>query len=160
MNTIERSVLLVTAGSAFLWGCSAVGVRPHFRPMPGTLTDTLAASPESVIGALGRALEARGVRVKRQSAEEGYLESEWFDLLSLGVAGTGVRGTGRVVRLRAFADPLPPASTQLVIETVYRRTSDPSVPDRVEEILVPPGHPADSLVGELLKGLPGKRRDR
>ncbi len=159
MNTIERSLFAVTAGSAFFWGCSAVTVRPHYRPLPGAVTDTLAASPESVIAALGRALWERGVRLKRQSGEEGYLESEWFDLRSLGVAAGATRGIEPVVRLRAFADPVPPASTELVMEAVYRRSLDPSVPDRLEEILVPPGHPADSLVEELLKGLPGRRRE-
>ncbi len=159
MNTIEPVVLVVAASSALFWGCSALAVRPHYRPMPGAVTDTLAASPESVIAALGRALEERGVRVKLRSGEEGYLESDWFDLLSLGVTGTGIPGIERVVKLRAFADPVPPGRAELVIEAVYRRTSDPSVPDRLEEILVPPGHPADSLVGELLKALPGKRRE-
>ncbi len=126
--------------------------------MPGALTDTLAATPESVIAALGRALAERGVRVKRRSGEEGYLESEWFDLLSLGVPATEIRAIERVVRLRAFADPVTPGSTELVIEAVYRRTLDPSIPERLEEILVPPGHPADSLVAEVLKALPGKPR--
>ncbi|GBD31735.1 MAG: hypothetical protein KatS3mg081_1478 [Gemmatimonadales bacterium] len=159
MNTTERGLLLVIAGSAFFGGCSAVAVRPHYRPLPGAVTDTLAASPETVIAALGRALEERRVGVKRRSGEEGYLESEWFDLVSLGIAGTQRRGIERVVKLRAFADPVPPSSTELVIEAVYRRTADPSVPDRLEELLVPPGHPADSLVRELLQTLPGNRRE-
>lgn len=159
MNTIEAGLLLVTASSVLFWGCTALAVRPHYRPMPGAVTDTLAAAPESVIAALWRGLEEKGVRVKRQSGEEGYLESDWFDLLSLGVARTRIQGVGRVVKLRAFADPVPPGRTELVIEAVYRRTLDPSVPDRLEEILVPPGHPADSLVGELLKALPGKRHE-
>jgi hypothetical protein len=123
------------------------------------VSDTLAATPERVIAALAGELAKRGIGIERHSGEEGYLESRWFDLVSLGVVLPQALQTGRVVRLRAFADPLPPASTELLVEAVYRRTADPSVPDRLEEVLVPPGHPADSLVAELLKALPGKRRE-
>lgn len=158
MSMIELHHLLAASGLALLLGCTAVAVRPHFRPLPGARSDTLAAPPETLIAALSRRLEESGVRAKRRSEAEGYLETEWFDLRSLGVAAPAVLGVGRVVRIRAFADPVPPGSAQLVVETVYRRTLDPSVPDRLEEVLVPPDHPADSLVRELINQLPGKRR--
>lgn len=158
MSIIDRRSLLAAIVSALLLGCTAIGVRPHFRPLPGATRDTLAAPPETLIAALSRELEESGVRVKRRSEAEGYLETEWFDLRSAGVAASPALEVGRVVRIRAFAEPLPPGGAELVVETVYRRTLDPSVPDRLEEILVPPDHPADSLVRELVNRLPGKRR--
>ncbi|OGU00944.1 MAG: hypothetical protein A2W29_08245 [Gemmatimonadetes bacterium RBG_16_66_8] len=62
-----------------------------------------------------------------------------------------------MIKLRAWADYLPPNETVVVLEAVYRRSTDPSQPGRELEVLAPPTHPADSLVRDLLRVLEGPR---
>jgi hypothetical protein len=133
--------------------CTAVSTRPHFGPLPGAVVDTLGAGPGAVIGALASALETHGLRVRAVSPAEGYLETAWFDPTSQRSVGGEHRHVGRVFRMRAYADSVPPGRSELVIETVFRRTADPSAPGREEEIVAPPGHPGDSLTQLVLDSL-------
>lgn len=133
--------------------CTAVSTRPHFGPLPGAVVDTLGAGPGTVIGALAAELETLGLRVRAVSRAEGYLETAWFDPTTRGSVGQEHRRVGRVVRMRAYADSVPPARSELVIETVLRRTADPSARGREEEIIAPPGHPGDSLTQLVLDSL-------
>lgn len=141
-----------------LMACTASGTRPHFQPLPGSVVDTLGAPPRVVIDALARSLGGRGIELRRLSVPEGYLETVWFDIADRRTRPADHLETGRVIRLRAYADSVPPGRTRLTLEAVYRRTADPSLPDRGEEIVLPPGHPGDSLTQRLLDGLPGRRR--
>ena len=115
--------------------------------------DTLGASPGIVIGALATDLEAQGLRVRAVSRAEGYLETAWFDPTTRRPVGQEHRHTARVFRMRAYADSVPPTRSELTLEAVYRRTADPSATGREEEILVPPGHPGDSLTQLVLDSL-------
>jgi hypothetical protein len=138
---------------AALAACTAVGTRPHLGPKPGAVVDTLGAGPGAVTTALASALRARGLKVHVMSAAEGYLETAWFDPVTKGSVPQRHLHTGRVFRIRAFADSIPPVKSELVIEAVYRRIADPSQPGREEEILVPPGQPGDSLAQQILAEL-------
>src|SRR5574342_1042247 len=117
--------------------CTAVSTRPHLGPMPGAVVDTLGAAPGTVIGALASELETLGLRVRAVSRAEGYLETAWFDPTIGRSVGPEHRRTGRVFRIRAYADSVPPARSELTLETVFRRTADPSVTGREEEIIAP-----------------------
>ncbi|MBI2073898.1 MAG: hypothetical protein HYW06_08670 [Gemmatimonadetes bacterium] len=121
--------------------------------MSGAVVDTVGASPGIVIGALASELETLGLRVRAVSRAEGYLETAWFDPTTRRSVGPEHRRTGRVFRMRAYADSVPPARSELVIETVFRRTADPSATGREEEIIAPPEHPGDSLTQRVLENL-------
>jgi len=135
-------------------GCTAVTVRPNTRPLPGAVADTLkGVPPDSVIRSLAAEVTSRGLKVRRQSAAEGYLETEWHDLRSAKPVGADHRASDHVVKLRVWADPLPPDETIVVLEAAYRRSTDPSQPSRELEVLAARSHPADSLVRQLLRAL-------
>jgi hypothetical protein len=91
--------------------------------------------------------------VHKASEAEGYVETAWFDPVTKRSVGQEHMHTQRVIRVRAFADSIPPNRCQLAVETVYRRIADPSQPGREEEILVPPGSRADSLTRAILTDL-------
>ena len=144
---------MVAAVMAAAWACTAVTTRPRFGPKPGTPVDTLAANPGAVIQTLAATLAERGLTVRRVSEAEGYLETAWFDPVAKRSVGQEHLHNARVFRMRAFADSIPPHRSQLALEAVYRRIADPSQPGREEEILVPPGSRADSLIQQLLTDL-------
>jgi hypothetical protein len=54
------------------------------------------------------------------------------------------------VRVRGWADPARPGSTQLTVETLYRPIADPSLPERELERQVPADHPAAKKVQAAL----------
>lgn len=137
-----------------LLGCTAPGTRPHFGPLPAAVTDTLAMEPESAIVALQARLVDAGLRVRRLSPAEGYLETDWFDLRARKSVAPDHLQTDRVVRVRVWADPEPPGRARVVVEAVYRKSADPSARGREQEIVAPPGHPGDSLTRHLLQDLP------
>lgn len=133
--------------------CTAAGTRPHFGPQPGAVVDTLSAGPGTVIRTLATQLTAEGLTVRSISAAEGYLETAWFDPVTKRSVGREHGHADRVIRIRAFADSIPPIKTELSLETVFLRTADPSASGREEEILAPPGHPGDSLTLRVLADL-------
>ncbi len=135
------------------FACTAIGTRPRFGPQPGAVVDTLGAGPGTVITTLASALAAEGLKVRAMSVAEGYLETAWFDPVTKRSVGQEHGHTERVFRMRAFADSIPAVKTELSLETVYRRMADPSAKGREEEIIVPPGHPGDSLVQRVLVDL-------
>jgi hypothetical protein len=128
-------------------------VRPHLRPLPGATVDTVRSEPELVIERLTAEVRTLGLRVGASNAVEGYLETEWHDLRTSKPRTGDHLASERVIKLRAWADPLPPGESIVVLEAVYRRATDPSQPSRELEVVVPPGHPADSLVQRLIRTL-------
>ena len=148
----RRWRILQTAAAAGL-ACTAATTRPRFDPRPGSVVDTLGGAPGPVIGALADELVARGLKIHRASQAEGYLETAWFDPVTKKSVGQEHRHTERVFRLRAYADTLPVVKSVLSLETVYRRTADPSAGGREEERIVPPGAPGDSLTQAVLESL-------
>jgi hypothetical protein len=141
-------VLLLAAAA-----CKATAVRPYITPFPDAPTDTLQAEPDDVIIELAGLVTAEGFQVRRVSAEEGYLETGWYDIVSRAAAGSYGSDVERLIRLRFFVDPVNPLLTQLVSEAVMRRTLDPSLPERQAEVLVPPGHDGDQVLTRIREAL-------
>lgn len=133
--------------------CRATAVRPYVTPLLQAPTDTVQADPAEVINELSSLITAEGLQIRMMSAEEGYLETGWHDLVSHSPVGSYGPDVDRYVRLRFFVDPVNPLLTQLVSEAVMRRTLDPSLPEREAEILVPPGHPGDRVLSRIRDAL-------
>jgi hypothetical protein len=92
------------------------------------------------------------MKIHSRSAPEGYLQTRWFDVTTRRSHRANTNPE-RLVRLRVWTDLVTPRETQVVIETVYRRTIDPSVPDREVELVADPGTSADSLTRAVLAAL-------
>lgn len=138
------------AGAA---ACAAGGVRPSYSPFPNARVDTVNAVPADVIQEIAARVQAEGMRLNWTSPEEGFLETQWYDLVTRESGQTDRANPDRVVLLRFFADPVGTDRTQLTTEAVIKRTSDPSVLPRDQEMMVPRGHGGDRLLARVLDGL-------
>jgi hypothetical protein len=128
------------------------GVRPRYGPVPGSIALELDAAPDAVIVAAARDVRDAGLEVARMAANEGYLESQWYDLGTRRPVSAQARDLDRVVKLRFFADPTA-GRTHLAAECVRRFAYDPSQPPRDLERMVPDSTPGrvllDSIIGRL-----------
>jgi hypothetical protein len=119
-------------------------LRPSFRPFPLAPVDTVTADPGAVIGEAAIQLQKLGLVVRVDDAPEGYLETDWFDPATRHSQRSDTEPANRV-RVRVWADLITPRQTQMTVEAVFRRTLDPSIPEREDELAAPPGSPGDSL---------------
>jgi len=142
------------AGGLFLAvACTAVGARPFFAPLPDALRDTVRAEPDRVISAVAALVVGEGLTVHVSSPAEGYLETDWYDVVERrSTSGTSL-DPRREVRLRFFADLIDQGLTQLSAEAVMRRVVDPSVTARENEIMAPPGTPGDEMLRRIFSAL-------
>jgi hypothetical protein len=102
---------------------------------------------------LAEALKADSIPPRRIHIRDGYIETGWFDSRN-GRAVRGRRAVGPgIVRVRAWADPARPGSSQLTVETLYRPLLDPSLPERELEREVARDHPVAIRVVATLKKL-------
>lgn len=124
-------------------------MRPYLTPLPHAPTDTLQVDAADLIDQLSDLVTAEGLRVRKISAEEGYLETGWYDVVTRSPTRSYGSDADRYVRLRFFVDPVNPLLTQLACEAVMRGTLDPSLPDREAEIMVPPGHAGDQMLTRI-----------
>lgn len=149
---MRRSTLAALAGAAaFAAACAAGSVRPSFEPFPEARVDTINAAPPAVIEELASQVFAEKMRPQWNSPAEGYLETQWFNIVTQ-ESGTTDRGNpDRVILLRFWADSLPGGKTKLTSEAVYMRTTDPSVLGRDREMMVPPGHGGDRLRSRVIE---------
>jgi hypothetical protein len=115
--------------AAAMGACQPTTSRPPFAPLPEAAGQELRLPVREATRRLAEALRADTIPIRRVEIRDGYMESPWFD------AATG-RPTARrpigpgVVRVRAWADPARPGSSQLTVETLYQPVADPSLPDR------------------------------
>ncbi len=130
--------------------CSSIGSRPYLVPLAGAEIDTLGAEPDDVIATLQDLVVGEGLRVRVSSPLEGYLETDWYDTVTQRPGGGSSLDPRRAVRFRFFADRLGEDRTRLASEVVMRRAIDPSLPERENEIIAPPGHPGAELLGQTL----------
>lgn len=155
-NGRPRAPLIAGAGVA-LWlvaqACGAANIRPFFTHLPDAVIDTVRADADAVIRQLAQQSAAQGLRVARASPEEGYLETDWYDIEARRPGGRYTFHPTRVIRLRFYADPAGAGDTQLASEVVYRRTIDPSLPVRETEVMAPPEHPGTALLMRILEPL-------
>jgi hypothetical protein len=136
-----------------LVSCTAATTRPPFAPLPEAFADTVAADPEQVIREIQQRLTEEGLAISRISVIDGFLETDWYDIVMGEPARPDPAHPGRFVRLRFWADPVVNGRTALTGEAVHRRTSDPSVPTRLTEQMVPPEHPARRILRGIFDGV-------
>jgi hypothetical protein len=118
----------------------------------------LLARRERVIPVLATLVAAESLRVARASAEDGYLETEWYDTETHRSFrdGAQVPDLARAVKLRCWADPYVPTETVLTIEAAYRPRMDPSRAERDLEAPVPEERAGAALAAALLAGVKEK----
>jgi len=151
---MRRSILPTLAGIAvFAVACGAGSVRPSYEPFPNARVDTINALPADVIQEVQSRILSENMRANWVSPAEGYLETQWFNVVTQQSGVTDIQNPDRVIRLRFFADPLEGGKTKLTSEAVYQRTTDPSVQPRDREMIVPPGHAGDRLLIQVMDGV-------
>jgi len=123
-----------------------------YGPLPGSLSLLLDGTPDAVIAAAQRELRAAGLAVASVAADEGYLETAWYDVLTKRTVDAGARDLDHIVKLRLFADPKA-GKTHLAAECVRRIAYDPSEPERDLERMVPDSTPQHALLDSLIARL-------
>ena len=126
--------------AALLVTCRPATTRPPFPPVPEAASTEIRLSPSEATRLLAEALRADSIPASRVEVRDSWLESSWF--VAASGQPVGHRPTGpNVVRVRAWADPTRPGNSKIVVETVFRPTADPSVPQRELDRQVPRDHP-------------------
>jgi hypothetical protein len=135
------------------WACGSIGARPYLVPLPEARIDTLPAEPDAIISAAQAFVVGEGLTIRVSSPAEGYLETDWYDTVTQSPGGGSSLDPRRAVRLRFFADRLGDDQTRLASEAIMRRFVDPSLPERQNEIMAPPGHAGAELLTRVLSAL-------
>lgn len=146
-----RLALLVIGVGLGAAACQPSTSRPPFTPLPEAAGSEIRLPVREATRRLAEALRADSIPTRKIELRDGYIETPWFE------AATGkpsrlrrARGPG-VVRIRAWADPARPGSTQLIVETLYRPLVDPSLPERELEREVGKDHPVARKVETVLR---------
>jgi hypothetical protein len=137
---------------AMVLACQPNTTRPPFDPVPEAAGTEVRLPVPQATQRLAEVLKADSIPLRKVRVRDGYMETGWFSTASRRPASGRVIGPG-VVRLRAWADPARPGSSQLTVETVYRPLRDPSLPDRELEREVPLDHPVALKVVAALQQL-------
>jgi hypothetical protein len=117
------------------------------------VVDTLAVLPADLIREVATLITAEGLVISVASPEEGYLETDWYDVGAATAGGAPFTDPRRSTLLRFFADATGDDRTRLAAEAIVRRTLDPSVPSRQGEMMAPPGHPGSEILRRLMAAL-------
>jgi hypothetical protein len=133
--------------------CQPNTTRPPFPPVPEAAGTEVRLPVPQATQRLAEALKADSIPVRKVRIRDGYMETGWFATATRRPAA-GAQAIGpKVVRVRAWADPARPGSSQLTVEIVYRPLRDPSLPDRELEREVAPDHPVALKVVATLQRL-------
>lgn len=132
--------------------CYPATTRPDVTPMPDAARVEVELFVPQATRALALALDADSIPVRRTEPDDGWLESEWMDAVSLQPVTGRPLGIG-TVKVRAFVEPGQPNHSVIIVETVYRPVADPSRPERDLERQVPAGHPVAARVAKILDAL-------
>jgi hypothetical protein len=133
--------------------CASGGLRPSYEPFPQARVDTVNAAPAAVIQEINARLGAENMRPQWTSPEEGYLETQWFNYMTQESGVADRANPDRVILLRFFVDPIEGGKSKVTAEAVYKRTTDPSVMPRDQEMMVPAGHPGDNIMQRVVRGV-------
>lgn len=141
-----------------LWACDPRTTRPPFGPYPQAATVILDAPAARVIPEIAAWVAAESLRVAVASPQDTYVETWWFDTRTRRSRrdDRDVANLVSTIKLRCWADPWVPGTTQLTVEVVYRPAYDPSLAPREREVVVPAEHEGDKLVRRLIEAM-GKR---
>ncbi len=118
--------------------------------------DTLLIEMAELIAELERLSIEEGLSVRVASVLDGYIETQWFDVVSGRSADREVAHPEREILLRFWIDPVGPLGYKLSAEAVYRRVADPSLSSRAREVMVPPGHHGEAILLRVLDGVRGR----
>ena len=120
--------------------CYPTTTRPAFLPLPAASSFEIELLVPEATRAVALALNTDSIPVRRTEANDGWLETDWFEATTL--KSTNRRALGPdVVKVRAFVDPSSPNHSNITIEVVYHPLADPSRPERELEQQVPSTHP-------------------
>jgi hypothetical protein len=147
----HRALPLVVVMAA----CYPTTTRPALLPLAGSNVMEWELSVRDATHELALALDADSIPVRRTEAADGWLETDWFDAVTLRPTTRRPLGEG-IVRVRAWADPSQPNHTSVTVETVYRPFVDPSRDDRSLDRVVVPNHPVALRVATVLARLSKK----
>jgi hypothetical protein len=149
---VRASLFLIGVGLG-AGACQPNTTRPSFTPLPEAAGTEVRLSVPEATRHLAEALRADSIPTRRVQLRDGYIETGWFEARS-GRVVRGRRAVGPgIVRVRAWADPARPGSSQLTVETLYRPLLDPSLPDRELEREVVRDHPVAVKVEAALQQL-------
>ena len=140
-----------------LAGCAGLGgVRPNYGPVPGSVAFVVTALPDAVTRAASEEVQHAGLQLQYSSAEEGYIETQWFSLSTrVSSLDPDMRDLEHSIKVRFFCDPSA-GKTRVVAEVVTSYAMDPSRPVRELERMAPEGHPGREILTQILDRL--KRR--
>ncbi|HET7039566.1 MAG TPA: hypothetical protein VFH97_06745 [Gemmatimonadales bacterium] len=142
-SSLSGLILLGTA-------CASGGLRPSYEPFPQARVDTINAAPAAVIQELATAIRTENMRPQWTSPDEGFLETQWFNVVTQESGVADRTQLERIILLRFFADPIEGGKTRVTSEAVQGRTADQSVMGRDREMPVPPGSVGDQILGRVL----------
>ncbi len=143
-------LIWLTLGSV---ACQPNTTRPPFPPLPEAAGTEVRLPVPMATRRLAEALKADSIPTRKVRLRDGYIETPWFEARNgRPVAQRRAIGPG-VVRIRAWADPARPGSSQLTVETLYRPSVDPSLPYRELEREVQRDHPVAKKVEAALADL-------
>jgi hypothetical protein len=150
-----RSLTLaaLAGATAFAAACGAGGVRPSYAPLATARVDTINAEPAAVIQELVTRVNAEKMRPQWSSPAEGFLETQWFNVMTQETGKLDRNNPDQVILLRFWADPIGTGKTKLTSEAVYLADPDISHPQRDREMEVPKGHAGDRLRARAIDGL-------
>jgi hypothetical protein len=152
-----RARAAFAAGALALVGCAGLGgVRPNYGPVPGSVAFVVEAQPAAVTRAASEEVQHAGLQLLYSSAEEGYLETQWFSLVTrTSSLEPDLHDLERSIKVRFFCDPTA-GKTRVVAEAVSSYAVDASRPGREMERMAPEGHPGREVLTQILDRL--KRR--
>jgi hypothetical protein len=133
--------------------CQPATTRPPFPPLPEAAGREVRLPVPTATRRLAEALKADSIPTQKVRLRDGYIETPWFEARNGRPIGLGRAIGPSVVRIRAWADPARPGSSQLTVETLYRPRVDPSLPYRELERQVSLDHPVAKKVGVALQRL-------
>ena len=136
-----------------LAGCQPATTRPPFPPLPEAAGGEIRLSVPMATRRLAEALKADSIPARKVRLRDGYIETPWFDARNGRPVGQRRAIGPAVVRIRAWADPARPGSSELTVETLYRSRADPSLPYRELEREVSREHPVAKKVETILQRL-------
>ena len=139
-----------TLGAA---ACQPATTRPPFPPLPEAAGSEIRLPVPMATRRLAEALKADSIPTRKVRLRDGYIETPWFEARSGRPIGQRRAIGPGVVRIRAWADPARPGSSQLTVETLYRPRVDPSLPYRELEREVSRDHPVAKKVEAVLQRL-------
>jgi hypothetical protein len=146
---MRRTSILAVALTA---ACYPTTTRPDLVPLLEAPRLEVELEVPQATRALALALDADSFPVRRTEPVDGWLETGWFNSVSL--QPTADRPLGiNVVRVRGFVEPGRANHSVVTLEAVYRPIANPAMPERELEQVVPEWHPVAGRLRRVLETL-------